>query len=64
MFYMLRKSSYFSSKFFKECLHYIKIHLIDLKILKAFFPRFKIGSNDLKINNFCAESLSYFAFLP
>ena len=37
MFYMHRKSSYFSSKFFKECLHYIEIHLIDLKLLRLVF---------------------------
>ena len=34
---MHRKSSYLCSKFFKECLVCIKIHLIDLKLFRLFF---------------------------
>ena len=36
MFYVSWKSSYFSSKFFKECLLFTKIHLIDLKLSRLF----------------------------
>ena len=34
---MHRKSSYLCSKFFKECLVCMKIHLIDLKLFRLFF---------------------------